>query len=123
MPDWARLRGGRSDRQRDAQDRAVLIDACIELADLVPSDALRQRARDALRAAGVEPVEADDGAAFDPSRFHVTDRVPTADTSLHNRVAATERPGYLDRGRKIRSAEVHVYHAETEPSAVDEGPA
>jgi hypothetical protein len=92
-----------------AQDRAGLVAACVDLVDQVPSEALRHRMRDALRVAGVETVSAEDGAAFDGDRYRAVDRVPTKDPELHNRIAGTERPGYIDRGRTLREPEVLVY--------------
>jgi len=90
-------------------DREVLIAACVELGDLVPSDALRRRVRDALEQAGVHAVEVEQGTPFDPAASRVVDRVPTTDPDLNNRVAGTERVGYIDRGRRIREPEVVVY--------------
>ena len=91
------------------EDRDVLVRACIDVADTVDSLALRRRLRDALAAAGVEAVEGEDGAPFDAARQHAVDRVPTRDPALRDRLAGTARPGYVDRGRVLRAADVLVY--------------
>ncbi len=92
-----------------ARDRELLIGACIELADVIPSDSLRSRLRDALTGAGVEPVLPEKGAEFDAASYRVVDRVATDDPALHNRIATIERAGYVDRGRRLRPPEVLVY--------------
>jgi molecular chaperone GrpE len=103
----------------DARDRGLLVNACIEIGDLVPSESLRLRLREALHAAGVDALEADPGVRFDAAAYRVVDRVATTDPGLHNRIAATERAGYVDRGRRIREPEVLVYslHVQGESDA------
>jgi len=49
-----------------ASDRDVLVAACVDLADAVPSEALRRRLLEALSQAGVRSIEVDEGCAFDP---------------------------------------------------------
>ena len=92
-----------------ARDRELLVGVCVELADVIPSDALRSRLRDALAGAGVEPVLPEKGAEFDGVGYRIVDRVATDDPALHNRIATVERPGYVDRGRRLRPPEVLVY--------------
>ncbi|MGO9792142.1 MAG: hypothetical protein ACLP8S_22355 [Solirubrobacteraceae bacterium] len=94
------------------RDREVLVAACVDLADVVSSESLRRRLRDALRQAGVRTIEVEAGCAFDPSSSRVVDRVRTEDPGLNNRVAGTERPGYIDRGQRLRMPEVTVYRLE-----------
>lgn len=94
---------------RAAHDRDLLVAACVELGDLISSDSLRRRIREALHSAGVDAVQAPEGAAFDPARYRVADRVSTQDPALCNRIAGTERAGYVDRGRTLREPEVLVY--------------
>jgi hypothetical protein len=93
-------------------DRDVLIAACVELGDLVPSESLRRRVRGALEQVGVHAVEVEQGATFDAAGSRVVDRVPTSDPGLNNRVARTERVGYVDRGHPLREPEVVVYTVE-----------
>ncbi len=95
-----------------ARDREVLVRACVELSDSLTSEALSRRLRDALHRAGVQAVLVDEGAAFDATHARIVDRVPTDDPALDNRVAGTERPGYVDRGRILRVPEVMVYKLE-----------
>jgi hypothetical protein len=98
---------GRGDR-----DREILVGACVELADVVPSESLRRQLREALSAVGVEAVEPALGSPFDAASYRIVDRVSTHDPAMRNRIAGTERPGYVDRGRPIRDAEVLVYSVE-----------
>jgi hypothetical protein len=100
-------RNGHLDR-----DRAALIRTCMDIGDIVPSEALRVRLRDALNAVGVQTVSADEGAPFDPTHFRMVDSLPTSNPALDHRVARTERVGYVDRGRRIRDPEVLVYRLE-----------
>lgn len=98
--------------ERASHDRDVLVAACVDLADAVSSGSLRRRLREALSQAGVRTVEIQEGCAFDASSSRVVDRVLTQDPALNNRVAGMERPGYIDRGRRLRLPEVSVYKLE-----------
>jgi molecular chaperone GrpE len=55
------------------------------------------------------------GEAFDSSRHRALDTVPTEDELRHDVVAETVRPGYDDRGRVVRRAEVIVYRHAAAP--------
>ena len=90
-------------------DRQVLVQTCIEVADVIPVQALRLELEDALRAVGVEPVTPPDGSRFDPAVARIVDRLPTADPEQEHHIARTERVGYIDRGRRLRQPEVTVY--------------
>jgi molecular chaperone GrpE len=92
-----------------ARERAILATACIEVSDLVDSAALREQLLDALKASGVSPVEAGVGEPFDSSRHKAVGTIPTTDRGNDNTVAETQRPGYADRGKRVRYPEVLVF--------------
>lgn len=96
-----------------ARDRDVLVLACIDVADQVPSDGMRERLVAALGDAGVVP-DVPVGQPFDPRRHEAAGRIPTSDASLHNTIAAIERPGWVDRGgRRLRLPRVLVHRFDT----------
>jgi hypothetical protein len=106
------LVAGSGTRDRDGgRDRAVLIKACIEVGDLLESDALREQLLDALAEVGVRPVVIAAGKPFDSSCHRAVGRVFTADASAHNLIAGTERPGFSDHGRRLRWPDVLVFDA------------
>lgn len=90
-------------RQRDS-----LVQACIGLGDSVDNPAVRERLTRALAEIGVLAM-VPDGELFDPAWHRAVDRVAAADPTLHNRVAGTQRLGYVDHGRLVRPADVTVY--------------
>jgi hypothetical protein len=94
------------------RERLALIRACIEVSDVVPSDALREQLVDALANAGVTAVQVAAGERFDSSRHHAVGRVESHDRAAHNRVAKMERPGYVDHGRRLRYPDVLVFNAD-----------
>lgn len=103
-------RVGSTARPSDAErDRDVLIQACIEVSDRVPSTGLRDELLDALAEVGVTPVEAAPGDPFDSSRHRAAAGVATDDSTRDNVIVKTERAGYVDRGRRLRVPEVLVY--------------
>ena len=61
---------------------------------------------------GVTEVNPSEGERFDRNRHEAVGHVPTTDSSLHNRVAKTERPGYSDRGRVVAVPQVLVYQVD-----------
>ena len=77
----------------------------------MPSEALREQLLDALATVGVTPIDASIGEEFDSSRHHAVGRVVTNDPGSHNRVAGTERYGYVDRGKRLRYPDVLVFNA------------
>ncbi len=91
-----------------AQQRDALVRLCIDLRDSVGNPALLERVTRALFEVGVVALSPE-GMLFDPGQHRAVDRVPSADPALHNRIASTERPGYVDRGTLLRPAEVTVY--------------
>jgi hypothetical protein len=97
------------------RDRSVLVTACMQVSDLVASDALREQLTDALAEAGVTSIDVPVGEQFDSSRHHAVGMVKTSDKTRHNLVAKTERAGYFDRGRRLRYPDVLVFSAEGVP--------
>jgi hypothetical protein len=102
--------------QRLEQDRATLVAGCLELSDLAPEDPVRELVAVALARVGVVPVTGE-GEVFDPRRHRAIGRVVTTDAALHRRVAATQRPGYLDHGQLLRPPMVSVYRLPEQPHA------
>ena len=98
------------------QDRSILVEACIEVSDTVPSASLREELLEALERAGVEAGEVPPGEPFEPKRHRAAGRVPTSAPERENLVAETERPGFVDRGRRLRPPSVLVYHRARERS-------
>jgi hypothetical protein len=93
------------------EDRAVLVQACMDVSDTVPSAALREQLVDALAEVGVVPVEVATGERFDSSKHHAVGRVGTSDRASHDLVARTERTGFVDRGKRLRYPDVLVFNA------------
>jgi molecular chaperone GrpE len=91
-----------------ARERALLIEACIEVADQSGSEMLRERVEEALAGAGVHAVRVD-GEPFDEERHRAVGRVPTEEPDRHGIVAVTQVQGYADGQRIIRKPEVLVY--------------
>jgi molecular chaperone GrpE (heat shock protein) len=81
----------------------------MEVSDLVDSPALREQLLDALKASGVKPIEAGVGEPFDSTRHKAVGTIPTNDPVNDNTVAETQRPGYVDRGKRVRYPEVLVF--------------
>lgn len=97
-----------------ARDRAILITACIEVGDVVDSDAVRERLLDALDEVGVRPVVVAAGEPFDSSRHRAVGTASTPDAASHNLVAGTERAGFSDHGRRLRWPDVVVFDSSLE---------
>jgi hypothetical protein len=93
------------------EERATLVDLCIELDDMVTSAALREKLRRGLRRVGVETVQPE-GERFDPEihRAVGSDAAPDAEHELT--VARVERAGFRDGGVELRPPEVIVFSAE-----------
>jgi len=89
----------------------VLVAACIEVFDAIGSQALRQQLLRALADAGVSAVEVAPQTRFDPAQHKAADVLLTDDETLVGLVAETERPGFVDRGRRLRWPEVLVYQS------------
>lgn len=107
---WAR--GRRARRSGDVErQRAALVRVCVEVSDVVDSDALREQLVDALADAGVTPVDVPAGEPFDSSRHHAIGQLDTTDAARHNLVARTERSGFVDRGKRLRYPDVVVFSA------------
>jgi hypothetical protein len=95
---------------RVAAQRRELALACIELRDMLPSEALRLRLSEALRKAGIRELDPR-GQVFDPHRHKAVDVVPTTDPSQAERIESTFRAGYEDNSEVLRIPEVRVYRA------------
>lgn len=95
-----------------ANDRSPgLVTALIDLADRVPSQALRAEILAALGRAGVHPMEPAQGEAFDVSRMRGVGNAPAPDAGWVGRVASTDRVGFHDGASVLRLPEVIVYTA------------
>ncbi|MEQ1699345.1 MAG: hypothetical protein ABMA25_04505 [Ilumatobacteraceae bacterium] len=95
-----------------ANDRSPgLVTALIELADRVPSQALRAEILAALGRAGVHTIEPAQGEVFDVSRMRGVGNAPTPDAGWVGRVASTDRVGFHDGVSVLRVPEVVVYTA------------
>jgi molecular chaperone GrpE len=94
---------------RVRRDRELLMWACVEVADVLSSQALRAQLITALAQAGVSAIEVPAGTPFDPVRHKATGAVTTSDAALDHLVVDTEKPGFVDRGRQLRPPEVTVY--------------
>lgn len=120
---WAGAAPERVESRRQAgtdtnaeRDRSILVEACIEVSDVVPSASLREELLEALERAGVQAVDVPRGEPFDPKRHRAAGRVPTAARERENLVAETERLGFVDRGRRVRPPSVLVYDRARERS-------
>lgn len=91
-----------------ADDRRSLIDLVIYAYDRTTSTGIRARLAEGLAAVGVTAVQPD-GEPFDPGRHEAGGTEPTDDPALHDRIAETERPGFVDGEHVIREPIVVVY--------------
>lgn len=89
-------------------ERRVLIDLLIYAWDRAKSPGVCERLALGLEQVGVSVLRPD-AELFDPARHEVGAVEPTADESLHDRIAETELAGFSDRGRLIREPIVVVY--------------
>ena len=105
-------RGATGTRGTAERDRSILVRACVEVNDAIPSAALAEQLADALAEVGVTQVEVAAGEPFDSAHHHAVGRVGTRDRGRHNLVARTDRPGYVDRGRRLRYPDVIVFNAD-----------
>lgn len=97
--------------QATADRSAGLVRALIDLADQVPSQALRAEILAALDRAGVHPLEPAVGDVFDVTRMRGVGNARAPDAGWVGRVAGTERAGYHDGATVLRLPEVVVYTA------------
>ena len=93
---------------RLASERGALVALCIELDDMLASEALRERLRRGLRRVGVEAVDPI-GAAFDAEAHRAVGTAPAPDPAQELVIARVERSGFRDRGDELRPADVIVY--------------
>jgi molecular chaperone GrpE len=93
---------------RLAEERAALVELCIELDDMITSDALRAKLRRGLRRVGVEALEPE-GVRFDPEVHRAVGSAVAPDAERELTIASVERPGFRDGGVEVRPPEVIVY--------------
>lgn len=94
------------------KQRRKLIESCIDLRDLVTSEAQREQLRMTLEEVGVTVVETNSGDRFDPDTQKAVDTVATSDPLLDQKIAETEQPGYKDGDTILRLPQVLVYRTE-----------
>lgn len=98
--------GGALPKMED--DRATLIDVCVELY-VVGNPAVRERLADGLAAAGVARLEPRQGDRFDTRVHEAVGSVAAVEGASGGQIASVEEPGFVDRDRVVRRAEVIVY--------------
>ncbi|MDQ4144540.1 MAG: nucleotide exchange factor GrpE [Actinomycetota bacterium] len=108
LPSAASLATGCEPESTLISQRRTLVDACIEVRDLVPSASLRSRLGRALAAAGVSEIDPS-GTRFDANLHRAVETLETDDASLDDVVASVVRRGYRDDGRILRPPDVSVY--------------
>jgi hypothetical protein len=86
-----------------------LVAALIDLADRVPSQALRAEVLAALDHAGVHALAPAAGEVFDATRMRGIGSAAAPDAGWVGRVSITERPGFQDGFTVLRLPEVVVY--------------
>jgi len=93
----------------DVGDRRTLVEALVQIGDLVTSDALRTTVAERLAAVGVLPLLVAPGTRFDPTlhRGVQADEARTPDED--GTVASCDRAGWSDRGEVLRPPEVVVH--------------
>jgi molecular chaperone GrpE len=106
-PEAADPPAGAAYEQLEAE-KALLVLACIEVADQVESTMLHDQLVDALADVGVERFEPD-GERFDPHVHAAAGWEGTTDPALDGRIAAVQRPGYRSGEREIRPPDVIVW--------------
>ena len=90
------------------RDREALIDACINVLDYLDDPALAAKLIKALDKAGVSRLEPL-GEPFDPELHEGVGWLSTSEPDLHRHIAQVAQPGYQDRSRLIRAAQVRLY--------------
>ncbi len=100
----------RSAPRGEDEGMGALVRACMDVATLVPSAALKTKLVEALRAAGIEELDPA-GDRFDPTQHFASGRTPTRDPALHNRISQVEEVGFGRRGdpQPLRKPRVTVY--------------
>lgn len=91
------------------RQRRLLVVALIDLRDRLQSEALRTEIGAKLAEVGVTEIVVGRGELFDAQRHRGVDAEDTDDAALDQKVAATERPGFLDGDVVIRPPDVVVF--------------
>jgi hypothetical protein len=90
-------------------ERSALLQSIIEARDVVPSAALRERLDQTVAEAGVVVIAPSPGDRFDVEQHRAVQARPALTPEQQGTVAETVRPGFHDRRRLIRPAEVEVF--------------
>jgi molecular chaperone GrpE (heat shock protein) len=100
------------DVEQLSKERAALVDLCMQLDDLVRSEALREKIRRRLSEVGVDVIDPA-GAAFDPDTHVAVGSEATESADEHGRVAYTSHAGFRDHAAELRRPEVVVYRIDS----------
>lgn len=92
-----------------AASARALVDTLIDLADRLPSEALRAEIIAALATVDVHPIVVAPGTPFDAARMRGVGSTPAPAPAAVGTVAATDRAGYRDGARVIRLPDVVVH--------------
>ena len=107
--------GATVDQRVDGGETDQLVLGLIGAFDLASgSEAVRAHVRQVLRGAGVDPVEVDPGADFDPATQEAVEAQPVSDEDEHDpgrpgTVARVVRAGWRRGDRVLRPVEVVVW--------------
>lgn len=96
-------------------DRSALRDAIDDLIDLLPSPALQDRLTDALAEAGIQRDVPAVGAGFDPNAHEAVGADDTDDSDLAMTISSVERPGLVDRNKRVTLTKVRVHVLDEAP--------
>lgn len=100
-----------TDEQTLARERAILIDALVDLEHTWGDrfESLRGKVGRTLTRVGVDAVVPAAGDRFDSSQHESVGAEPTTEAARHETIASTEAAGYVDRGTVVRQPQVIVY--------------
>jgi GrpE protein len=97
-------------------EREKMVRKLAELVGTLPPEYAWQAAN-VLESAGVQQILAD-GKAFDSAVHNAVGTESTRDAALHDVVARTVKPGWIDRGRVVVPARVVVYVDTSQPGVL-----
>jgi molecular chaperone GrpE len=89
-------------------ERRALISLCLYALDRARSAGVVERLEAGLAEVGVRAIRPD-GERFDPAVHEAGGTAATDDPGLVGLIAATEVPGFVDRGHSLRAPIVIVY--------------
>lgn len=99
----------RSGAVASGSDRRPLVSALMVVIDTAPDSPAGARAVRTFKQVGVETIEPQQGAAFDPRLHCVCGVIDAPSPHMVDSVAAVIRPGYIDHGFVLREADVQIY--------------